>query len=421
MSYNYDINHTQVDNKSKNCLLINNTLYTIVNLFVTTFLVAYIYSFNGDTYAYLFNVGVYNIFLYLTMALTCIPISKLVDKTNRVVIYRISLVVKAFLVVFFIFFGKELANYLILAGCLNGLGEALYVSSYNVIKQEMVSRKSIGGYASNMYILVKLVDIICPVLLGAMIDVTSYSGTAIIVLFICIIELLVSVGIKAKKPDGSNHNIREFIQLLNSKPDVKRKMKLMYFLSSIYGVSILITNLINVCIMLEYGSTLSLGIITSLISIGAILTIILVKKFTKNGYRSWLYAISSIVPIIAVIIFALNVCATTLIILNASISLTAIIYKVYFDVHRNSTLKESGLYNEIAEHQSIIEFLADSSRWMCFGLLLIISLFKSLIVFKIFMILAVVVTAGIFIFLEAFEKICRKESEIKTEINDKKM
>ena len=152
MSFSYDINHTGTDKKSGHCLMATNTLTTIINLFVTTFLVAHIYSFNGDTYAYLFNVGVYNIALYLFTALLYIPFSKIVDKTNRVCIFRIGLVLKAVLVVFCIFFGKELANLLLLAGALNGISEALYFASYNVIKQEMVSRKSIGSFASLTYV-----------------------------------------------------------------------------------------------------------------------------------------------------------------------------------------------------------------------------------------------------------------------------
>ena len=419
MSFNYDINTAPVDTKSEKYLITTHTLTAIVNLFVNTFLVAHIYSFNGDTYAYLFNAGLYNLFMYLTIAFVSIPFSKLVDRTNRVTIFRIGIILKASLVLLVIFLGKELSSFLFLAGFLNGLSENLYISSYNVLKQEMVSRKSISNYASNAYILAKAIDIIFPIILGGMIEWTSYSGVACFVLIVCVVQLGLSIGIKSKRPEGSYHNLRAYIKIVKNEPKLKKKMSIIYFICIIYGVGVLTTNLINICIMLEYGSTLSLGIITSILSVATIVTILLVKHFTKSGKRTWLYITSAILPIIAVVIFALNINATTLIILNSTISITSIIYKILFDAHRNSTLKEAGYYNEIAEHHSLVEFLAGSSRALCFALLLGIALLKSILAFKIFMVLAVVVSAGIFLSLMAFEMILKKEGSQKIQKEQK--
>ena len=286
MAFSYDINSTTIDNKSKNCLLACHMLCGIVNLFVNTFLVAHIYSFNGNTYDYLFNVGIYNIFIYLAMGIFTIPFTKIVDKTNRIGIYRIGLILKGFLVIIIIFFGTHLSNLLILAGVLYGISEALYYSSYNVLKEEMVSRKSINSYASLAFIISKTIEVVCPVLLGFLIDITTYSQTALLAFVICIIQIMCSLGIKSQKPNNSHFDLKEYSNILKTNPIAKNKLKFIYLITFIYGTTNTLTILINVCIMLEYGSSFSLGTITSILALGSVISLLLIKNFTKPNWFS---------------------------------------------------------------------------------------------------------------------------------------
>ena len=106
-------------------------------------------------------------------------------------------------------------------GFLTGISKALYSSSYNVLKQEMVSRKAISGYSSYSYIFMKLVEVICPITLGSLIDATTFSQTAIIVLAIALIQIGTSFGIKAQNPTGSHYNIKEYLTIL--KQNLKAK------------------------------------------------------------------------------------------------------------------------------------------------------------------------------------------------------
>jgi len=407
MSYTYSIND---DNNKRggtaayNCLLTTHTLNYITNLFVTTFLIAHIYSFDGNIYNYLLNVAIFNICYYVGYSIFYIPFSKIVDKTNRIITYKIGIFIKTLLVISFIFFGKELANYLVIAGIMNALADGLYYTSYNVLRQEMISRKKSSSYASFFYIIAKIVEIICPVTLGALIDIISFSYTSILVFVICIIQIIVSSRVKTLRPTGSKFDLKEYIQILKSKPDIKKRIGYMYVIACIYGVSYSSTILMNICIMLEYGTNFSLGIITSLISIGVVIVIILISKFTKPGKRSWLFILSSLLPLLVAIVFVFNINKITIIILSAALALTSIIYKVLYDAHRNSTLKESGLYDNIAEHHSIIEILVGLSRSFCFLLMIVVYFIHSMIAFKILMILIVSVCGLIHILLLRYEK-----------------
>ena len=399
---------------SQSGLLICHLLCLIINLFITTFLVAHIYSFNGDTYAYLFNVGLYNMFHYLALLIFYNPISKIVDRTNRVGVYRFSLLLKALFVVTIIFFGKQLASLLLVAGLLSGTANAFYYASYNVIKQEMVRRQNMNTFVTKNYSWSKVIDIICPILLGFLIDVSTYSIVAIFVLAICIIQLLFSLKIKSKRPENSDFNIKNYFKKLKTHPLAARKAKIIYIISFLYCTVTLTTNIINVCIMLETGSNFSLGALTSIFAILSIITLILVKKFTKPGKRLWLFIVCSCLPILAAIYFVINISAVSIIILNGIISITSIVKIYLLDLYRNGIMKDSNMYSEISEHQSVVEFCLNISRTLAFGLLMIIALLKSLLAFKILALITIIVGSTSYILLHYYEiKYLHKEKVMK--------
>lgn len=415
-SLNYDT--------SQNSLMICHLLDVIVKLFVSTFLVAHIYSFNGNTYEYLLNVGIYNMCHYLAMMLFYNPISKVVDRTNRIGAYRFSLVLKSILVIIIIFFGKELSKLLVLAGLMYGTANAFYYASYNVIKQEMVSRRNMNNFVANNNILTKLIDIVCPVILGLLIDITTYSMVAILVLAICVVQVIFSLRIKSKRPENSGFDMKGFFKKIKEHPIAFKKAKIVYLLCILYSSFALTSTIINVCIMLETGSSFSLGALTSIFAVLSIITLIIIKKFTKPAKRLWLFILSSILPIFAGIYFIIDMNAISIIILNGAISITSTIKTYLLDLYRNGILKDAGLYSEISEHQAMSEFCLNISRTLAFGLLMIVALFRSIIVFKVFAIITIVVGSVVYLILHYYEKtyhnddslLCGKTLEESNEI-----
>ena len=398
----YDQNAGIADNRSKNCLFMCYSITQIIALFASTFLIAHIYSFSGDIYSYIFNVCVYNLVVYGTMAVFYFIAAKIVDATNRISIYRISLVIETLLVVLFIFKGEEIAQYLILAGVIKGIGDAFYYASYNVLKQEMVSKNSIGNYVSGIYVATKIIDLVCPVILGALIDVSTYSTVAIVVCAICIIQIIISCFIKAKKPQGSKYSLKEFFGRLKQNPKAHKQVWFIYGMSFLF-VNAVISRVLNICIMMEYHNALSLGIITSVLSVATILTIVLVKKFTKAGHRNWLFGLSAALLIISSIVFVINTCKWSVVVFDASLTIGSIIFKINYDAYRNGILKEAGLYQDIGEHHTVMETIYAISRLIGFSIVILIAVSKVLILFKIFLIVISCIYATLFILTGVYE------------------
>ncbi len=404
MAFVYDISTSKKDNSANVCLQICHLFYCIINLFLSTFLVAYIYDLTNGIFDYIYNVAIYNLFIYIGLIVFYLILAPLVDKTNRVWFYRVGIVINMALVVLCVFCGKQIANLLILAGLLNGVAKAFYYSSYNTIKQEMVSRKSIKSFAVFSSVLSQIINIVVPILMGLLISSSTYSMVAIYVCVVCVIQLGVSFGVKSKKPEGSNFSIKGYFSKLKQNPEVYKKMKFLYFGSLIYGSATIVSTLLNICIMLEFGSSFSLGVLTSVFAAVSVVSLLLINKFTTAGKRKVVLSICAILPVIGSVLFASMSNYITLIIYNLLIVIAKIVAETIFDTYRNSNLKEAGLYSEITEHQTVNEVLFNISRIIVFGILILLGLINSLVVFKIFFVIFACTYSFLIIFLIIYEK-----------------
>ena len=422
MAFSYDINTSKKDNRSNSCLFVTHAFANIVGLFVNTFLIAQIYSFVTSVNEYIVKVCLFDATTYLVFALTTIPFSRLVEKTNRVVIYRLGIIVRAGLVVLSIFYGSNFAQKLFLAGIVNGLANSLYYSGYNTIKQEMVSRKSMRNFSVVTECTQLFIKIAIPMLMGKLIDVSTFGQVAIYVLILCAVQVGISFGISSKKPENSNFSLKNYFKKLKQSPEIGKKMMFLYKGCFIFGFTSIIATLVNICIMMQFGSSFSLGAVSSVFSIVSMITVLCFNKFTKRGKRTIIYSINAVLPVVGTLIFVIHPTIITLIIYNLCTAICSIIYRTTFDVYRNSALKEAGLYSEITEHQAVVEILFSISRIISHSVVLMFALINSVVVFKAILCVNVLAYSAINMFLLVYEKRYFKninDKSLETQSNDK--
>jgi len=411
MTYTYDISTSKKDNRSTVCLSVCHLLFSIISLFTSTFLVAHIYSLTDDIFEYTLNVALYEFSAYIVMLIAYYLFSFWVDKSNRIWVYRVGNIINTIFVIITIFFGKDLAKIIVLAGALKGLSHAAYYASYNVLKQEMVSRKSMTNVVGVLTILGKVVNLVCPIVLGALIDVSTFSMVAIYVAVISVALLVVSFFISAKKPQNSGFSVRNYLKRLKTNEKFKVKTKKLYVICIFFGFFSVSSSLLSVNIMMQFGSNFSLGAITSIFALVSIVTLILFKRFTKPGGRSWILILGTILPSVSSILFAAWPNIATLIIYHLCVNLTKPLGGMLIDIYRNKNLKEYGFYQDIAEHQCVVESILQFSRIASYGLLILFSLFKNYILLQI----AFVVFACLFsimnVLLMKYEKDEQKEKQ----------
>lgn len=413
MSYTYDITTSKKDNRSTVCLTICHLLFTVIQLFLSTFLIAHIYSLTDNLISYTINVSIYQISHYIVMAISYFLFSVIVDKTNRIGIYRLGNIINTVLVVITVFYGKDLAKIIVLAGALNGLARGAYYASYNVLKQEMVSRKSMKNFAVAIMVLTKVVNIICPILLGMLIDISTFSMVAIYVLIICLVLIIISFFIKAKRPKDSNFKVMEYIKRLKENEPLKKKMKKIYLISFFQGAITVLTTLLSISVMTHFGSNFSLGALTSVFAVVSIILLFLFNRFSKKGKRNWYYILNSISVVVSVVIFAIFPNITTLIIYHLFIAVSETIIGTVYDLYRNKNLKEAGFYQDIAEHQFVVETMFRLMQIPSYGLLILICLFNNFVLLQVALVVFVCLYSITSILLMYYEK-TEKDEDVET-------
>lgn len=355
--------------KPKNkAMLATHTLNNTISIFVTTFLISYIYSISTN---YVTNIGLFYACNYFSMMVFYFLISTIIDRTDRVTFYRLAILVRAVFIICVVYWGESLAKYVVLAGALHGFSEACYWSSYNLMKNELVSRHVVSRYSGLQLTTCEITNITVPIILGGIIDSSKFSTCAYIVVAIAVIELILSIFIKSKRPENSSFNMRGFIKDVKNKGYEGKLVLWVIVIGGLYGFTNVLTTLKTIIIMFEFGSDFSLGVITSVVAIVTLVVITCIRKFTKIGNRAAIFWVSALLPIPATLLLVLNVCKTTIIIYSFVNAICMVIHTMSYDVIRNIILKKLNLFDDIAEFQCSIECYMELSRVLIFTIMVI--------------------------------------------------
>jgi hypothetical protein len=77
--------------------------------------------------------------------------------------------------------------------------------------------------------------------------------------------------------------LKEYIHKIKTDKELKTKFGSVYKIALFYGFITAITALLNINIMMQFGSNFSLGAITSIFALVSVIILLLMKKFTKYG------------------------------------------------------------------------------------------------------------------------------------------
>ena len=388
-----------------------HTLNNTVSIFISTFLISYIYSISSN---YVMNIALFYAFNYFSMMVFYLLISKIIDKTDRVSFYRIAIVIRAVFIICVVLWGASLAKYVVLAGLLHGFSESCYWCSYNLMKNELVSKHAVAKYSGYQLVACEITNIVVPIVLGRIIDSAAFADCAKIILGVAVLELILSIFIKSKRPENSSFNIKGFFSDIKNKGQAGRLVVLSILIGGFYGLTSVIAPLKTIIIMYEYGSDFSLGIITSIVAVVTLVTITLMRKFTKIGNRKVIFIVSGVLPIISTLLLVIHVCKTTIIIYSFITAVCTVAHSMSFDIIRNIILKKLDLYDDIAEYQCSIECVMELERVVAFSLMAMAgaigayfgSVFIALKIFMMFSIFSILLVNIFLIVLEKRMKAC---------------
>ncbi len=404
MDFSYNMATSKQDNSSTISLTICHCIFAVISLFLSTFLLAYIYD-SSDLSLYILRVALFTLVKYSAFIVVYHFSSIFVKRTNRVWFYRLGCFLLASLVIVSIFAGEKLAGIIWLPGLLIGLAEGVYYSAYNVIRQEMVSRKVIGKVNIIIRLLQQTIEIIFPLIFGTLIDASSFSMVAIYVLVLWAAQIVVSMFIKSQKAEDTEYRPVKYLKELKQNKELSKKMNLVYMICGLYGFSSIASVMSNICIINQWAGDITwFGAFTSISSAVAILCMLLVSRFTKDGKRSWLFIMIAAVSTIVTTVYAIWPSIPTIIVYNIGMAIANIIIISYVEVYRNKNLKEAGYYKYIAEHQTVVETIFCVVRVITAGLLVLIGIAQNITLFYVMLAVTTAIYAMTAVLLMVYEK-----------------
>lgn len=398
------------DKKSMAGVIACHSFYQVINLFVSTFLIAYIYSQTSNTFSYIFKSCLYEVSNYFGMLIFIPLFSVFIKKYNKVLFLRLGCLTKTIFVVCLIFFGKQLSQWIILAGILNGFASAGYFASYNVIKHDVVSIKGVKNFTSLCNVINKFVLVIVPIILGALIDISTYNMVAIYVAILGVIQIIITFLIKDKVKEKS-FSFKSFFSELKKDKQTLKKFSSFYLINAIYAFYTVLKTLLDINVMLIFGSNFSLGTISAVYAFIQIFVYILFNKFTKEGKRTGYYIFLFTLPIISSILFVNFSNIATLIMFNVCIALSEGVVRTVFDIIRYRVLKEINLHDRVTEHQTMSEIIFNIFRFIGYCLVIVVSLLNSSLWFKTVFCLCSALFGILLLLMARHEKKYSKKSE----------
>ena len=367
-----------------------HSLRVVLELFTTTFLTSHIISVDpNDIFgAGIFNIGLFYIAKFLTYIIIYLGISYWVGKSNRVSFLRAGIVVYAIFLLVIVFYGEYIAKWVMIAGFLCGLSDAFYYSSYLVMRNELNSRANIKSYNILSTITSSLIKVVVPTILGFLIDASSYSNIAIYITLLVVVQFIVSLFVKSNHPKNAVFEPLAYFKHLKQNKEHRDKLKYAYYNALLAGIKTTYQIIVIILTVYTFKTNFSLGILSSLFSLGAMILLMLYKKFDPSPKlnKFVVYLLLGVVPFLTCIVLVVWLNPVTLIIYNLSLTITVQFSDYLGTCERDAIIKHLDLYNYIAEHQFLYELCMCIARVLSYAIFVVVGLIGNILAFKIMLI-----------------------------------
>jgi len=365
----------------QNTIIIMDAIKKIMTIFLGPFLTAYFISTSTNS---ILNISIYYIFTYATMALSTLVVAVLAEKRNRIKIFRIGIILNFIYILIIILLKEKIINYLPIISILYGISASCYYFPYNLFIINKVKNTERTNYMVKLFITISVVGILFPIIFGSIITITNYILTAVIVLFISLIQIILSFFIT----DNHNGYLEEY-NLKKAWLELKKNKQVINCLAGEFFIGMNICNgtletVMVILILNSFKTNINLGIITSIATLLSILVVKIYGLIYNKRDDKKVIIISSIIPVISLIIFLILKTNTTVIIYKFSYVIFAEILSLVRKI-KIFNLSNSKIVNKSnqCEFNAIREVTLNIGRVTGYTLLLLAGLTQSAVVLNI--------------------------------------
>lgn len=189
-------------------LIIINISYGILDIFLTSFLVSYIMrSFSNP----LVGVGVFYIFWSLTVCLGFVLVGDWTKRGNKMTVFRASIVLR---IAACVILGCIPLNLPVAIGVatLLGLSDGAMNLPWHNIVSEKLSRQQLIQYSGYRQSVSRILKVVLPVIVGALINLSSYTMMVWMVIPFSVLSFMMSYQVQSRATSHSPLNLKSFFQ-----------------------------------------------------------------------------------------------------------------------------------------------------------------------------------------------------------------
>lgn len=285
--------------KESDNLIIISSLRKIIEIFFGPFLTTY---FIKVSYNSLLDLSIYNIITYVVLGIGGLIVGYIVRNKFQLGMFRIGVISNFIYILSIVILKESIIEYLPIIAFLYGFSLTTYYYPYNLFIANKVTNKERANYELKKQLSNTIIAILTPIILGGIITTANFQLTALIILFISLIQIILSFFIKPHENKNYKFTPIKSLKNLIKNKDVVNMFKVEYF-KGMNVSSGALEIVVVVLIFNAFRTDLNLGILSSISSIFMlVLQYIYTKKF-KNRNDKLMILLYSIIPVISLILF----------------------------------------------------------------------------------------------------------------------
>lgn len=389
-----------------NTIIAIDALKKIMTIFLGPFLTAYFIKTSSES---MVDLSIYYILSYLLLAIGSFIVASIIKNRFRIGMFRIGVIVNFIYIMSIVILKEKVVDNLWLISILYGISQSAYWFPYNLFVIDKIENSERTSYTVKKNLIVSSIGVMFPVLLGTAITITNFELTSTIILIISLIQIILSFMLIPDKHVSKleKYHVGKTWKKINKNKQV-RKMCIVEFLIGFSISDGALGTLITILIFNAFKTDMNLGIITSISTIFSMCSIKLYEKLFKNKPDKKILILSSIVPVISVLLVLFN-----------TNNITIIIYSLCYEIFVNGILSlsrsirlfniaDSNIINkeDQSEFFSIREVILNFGRMISYSILLFAGMSGSVIALNISLIiltLSITVMGFILKEIEKFE------------------
>lgn len=373
--------------KNAKALMICEIINSVIDLFLSTFLVAYLLNITNENIGY---IAIYYIIDYAITAISMYILGFFLKKYNIANIYRIGIFLKCVFVIIIVFLKQNIQNYIVPIAFILGVSETAYWGPCDNLVGYVTNNKNRTKYTANKKIIRSIVKIVMPLILGTSIELLSFYKVSGFVMFLAIIQVIISLQIKIKNENKEKFNLKIFLKSIKNNQK-NRRLKVIYKAAILYGVLLnIIPTLITIIIIMTFKTNFQLGVLNTIFSICSMLSVYIFKKYYNKKKIKKILIICGLLSVISVISLLINIGKIEVILYNFVSSIFIIILEVIFNIERFNNFDNGIEEKYIIENQTFINIIMQAGRIIGYSLLLIASILDNIIYFKCILLLSTI-------------------------------